>query len=752
MKTILAFIALQLLCIAAVHAGEEWYATQTPAWYALRDVGMQNNLIGYAVGDTATLLRTTTGGRTWESVGVPPAPSLTNIDLNAVAVIPNGEMLAVGTEGRVVRVLDGSTAEVFVANSEWELSDVAFVNERDIVIVGKDADGVSLLAYSTDTGATFTRVSSPTEAFTPHAVSFYSNGLGFVVGSRQSDGSVGQGIVLRTTDGGRTWSGVLSAPDVAFTTIGLVGGDILVGGITDVDEGALYRSTNAGMDWTKEAHAELAMLSSIVGLSNRNVMATGYRYQIKGDEMTLVLCQFRSSDAGVNWGIGDIADGYQGLGRMSAATDRAIIVGDSGRAWVRWFDLQQAPSDIHFAVKHVEFGNVIRNAARDTTVMEILQNRSFESRRIKEIVLADEKSEFFLMDNYDEVEVGPQSSMNMDLRFIPQGAGQHWAVLYIKFDNGEDHAIHLSGSMTVESQNSPITVMQSYIDLGEVNNPLGQSMNAGEVFRNDGTEAVTITGLTFENGDIHAFAAENVELPMTIEPGGTFIPELRFEPSARGLYRFELSVNVADTQIRIPVVARSRVEGYNDIVNFGDVKVNTTVTMPVVFDAQDWGNVFDAVVFDPAIDPFSIVDVDGENNGWVTARVRATPLIDGVAITPLFGNWGFGGEQRAWTQRYVVVMNVTDRTSDVDDDVLASSMMIAPQPANDHVLLRNPMLVGDVTVEVVDMQGAPVLKHLLGDTGRGLDATLNLGSFNAGVYVLRLQTATQSLATPIVVR
>ena len=96
--------------------------------------------------------------------------------------------------------------------------------------------------------------------------------------------------------------------------------------------------------------------------------------------------------------------------------------------------------EIHFAVKHVEFGTVIRNAARDTTVVEILQNRSFESRRIKEIVLADAKSEFFLMDNYDEVEVGPQSSLNMNLRFIPQGVGQHWAVLYIKFDNGEDHA------------------------------------------------------------------------------------------------------------------------------------------------------------------------------------------------------------------------------------------------------------------------------------------------------------------------
>ena len=752
MKTILAFVALQILSIAAVHAGEEWYATQTPAWYALRDVGMQNNLVGYAVGDTATLLRTTTGGRTWDRVDVPPAPSLTNVDLNAVAVIPNGEMLAVGTEGRIVRTLDGTTAEVFVPDAGWELSDVAFVSERDVVIIGKDADGLPLIAYSTDTGATYTRVPAPTEAFTPHAVAFFSNGLGFVVGSRQSEGTVGQGIVFRSTDGGRTWSGVLSAPDIAFTTIGLVGGDILVGGVTEMSQGALYRSTNAGEDWTKETHEELAMLSSIIGLSNGNAIASGYRYQIQGDDMTLVMSQFRSSDAGVNWSISDIADGYQGLGRMAAATDRAIIVGDSGRAWVRWYDLQQAPSEIHFAVKHVEFGTVIRNAARDTTVVEILQNRSFESRRIKEIVLADAKSEFFLMDNYDEVEFGPQSSLNMNLRFIPQGVWQHWAVLYIKFDNGEDHAIHLSGSMTVETPNSPITVLQPYIDLGEVNNPLGQSMNAGEVFRNDGTEAVTITALTFENGDIHAFAAENVDLPMTIEPGGSFILDLRFEPSARGLYRFDVVVNVADTQVRVPVVARSRVEGFNDIVNFGDVKVNTTVTMPVVFDAQAWGNVFDAVVFDPAIDPFSIVDVHGENNGWVTARVRATPPIEGVVITPLFGNWGFGGEQNAWTQRYVVVMNVTDRTSDVDDDVLASSMIIAPQPANDHVLLRNAKLTGDVTVEVVDMQGAPVLTHRLGDTGRGLDALLNLGSINAGVYVLRLKTATQSHAMPIVVR
>lgn len=752
MKAILTFIALQLLCIAAVHAGEEWYATQTPAWYALRDVGMQNNLVAYAVGDTATLLRTTTGGRTWDRVAVPPAPSLTNIDLNAVAVIPNGEMIAVGTEGRVVRILDGSTAEVFIADASWELMDVAFVNEQDVVIVGKDADGVPLVAYSTDTGATYTRVPLPTEAFTPHAVASFSNGLGFVVGSRLSQSTVGHGIVLRTTDGGRTWSGVLSAPDIAFTTIGLVGGDILVGGITEVDEGALYRSTNAGLEWTKETHAELAMLSSIVGLSNRNAIASGYRYQIQGDDMVLVMSQFRTSDAGANWSIGDIADGYQGLARMAAATDRAMIVGDSGRAWLRWYDLQQAPSDIHFAVKHVEFGNVIRNAARDTTVVEILQNRSSQPRRIKEIVLADEKSEFFLMENYDETEVAAQSFFNMNLRFIPQGAGQHWAVLYIKFDNGEDHVIHLSGSMTVDTPNSTITVLQPYIDLGEVNSPLGQTINAGEVLRNDGEEAVTVSSISFENGDVYAFAAEDLVLPMTIEPGGTFLFDLRFEPSARGLYRFELSVNVADTQIRIPVVARSRVEGFTDIVNFGDVKVNSTVTMPVVFDAQDWGNVFDAVVFDPAIEPFTIVDTDGEHNGWVTARVRATPVLEGVAISPLFGNWGFGGEQSSWTQRYVVVMNVTDQTSSVSDDDVASSTQITPQPAFDHVLVRNTALTGDVAVELVDMQGASVVRHQAHGGENGLEVLLNLGNISRGVYVLHMRTATQSAAMPIVVR
>ncbi len=300
MKTSLTFIVLQLLCIATVHAGEEWYATQTPAWYALRDVGMQNNLVGYAVGDTATLLQTTTGGRTWDRIEVSPAQSLTNIDLNAVALISSEGMIAVGTEGRVVRILNGSAAEVFITDSTWELSDVAFASERDVVIVGMDADGVPLVAFSTDTGATYTRVSIPTEVFAPHAVAFFSNGLGFVVGSRPSQSTVGQGIVLRTTDGGRTWSGVLSATDIGFTTIGLVGGDILIGGITDMNQGALYRSTNAGDRWTKEAHTELSMLSSLVGLSNGNAIAIGYRYQIQDNEMTLVLSQFRSSDAGVN--------------------------------------------------------------------------------------------------------------------------------------------------------------------------------------------------------------------------------------------------------------------------------------------------------------------------------------------------------------------------------------------------------------------------------------------------------------------
>lgn len=752
MKTLLTFIALQLLCIAVVHAGEEWYSTQTPTPYSLRDVGMQSNLVGYAVGDTATLLRTTNGGRTWSPVDVPAAPSITNVNMNAVAVIPNGEMIAVGTEGRIVRILDGATTEVFIADTAWELSDVAFVNETDVVVVGKDADGLPVIAYSTDTGATFTRVTIPMESFSPHAVGFYSNGLGFVVGSRPAQGSVGQGIVFRSTNGGRNWSGALSVPNIAFTTIGLVSGDLVAGGITEMNQGAIYRSTNAGDDWTKETHEELAMLSSLIGLSGGNVIATGYRYQMLGDEMSLVLSQFRSKDAGVNWSITDIADGYKGLGRMAAATDRAIIVGDSGRAWVRWYDIQRSPSSIQQAVKHVEFGNVVLNAAKDTTVMEILLNRSSNARRIKEIMLADEKSEFFLLDNYDEVEIGPQSSLNMNLRFIPQGVGKHWAVLYIKFDNGEDYAVHLSGSMMVANANSKLNVLQPYVDLGEVNSPFGQTINLGELIRNDGTEAVTISEVSFADGDVHAFAAENLELPFTIEPGGTFLFDVLFEPAARGLYRFDVVVSVADTQIRIPVVARSRTEGFNDIVNFGNVRVNTSTTQPVAFDDSDWGNIFDVVVMDPAIDPFSIESVDGEPNEPVIARVRATPLIEGIAVTPLFANWGFGGEQSGWTQRYVVVMNVTDQTSDVEEDPTLTSMLVSPQPAGDQVRVQNALITTDATVELVDMQGASVFTSMVPVSGNGLDSVLDLSTVPSGAYILVVKAPMKSVAVPVVKR
>jgi hypothetical protein len=50
------------------------------------------------------------------------------------------------------------------------------------------------------------------------------------------------------------------------------------------------------------------------------------------------------------------------------------------------------------------------------------------------------------------------------------------------------------------------------------------------------------------------------------------------------------------------------------------------------------------------------------------------------------------------------------------------------------------------------MQGASVAKHLFRSTGNGLDVMLNLGNISRGVYVLHLRTATQSAATPIVVR
>ena len=126
--------------------------------------------------------------------------------------------------------------------------DVAFVDANTVVVVGsKNFNATGLIYRSIDAGSTWTLVSTTTEV--PSSITFSGN-LGLAATSSS---------LLRTTDGGATWSSTVTP---GFSIIGLTflpsSTDALASVYnTATNAGELRRSTDGGQTWT--------LVSPIVG-------------------------------------------------------------------------------------------------------------------------------------------------------------------------------------------------------------------------------------------------------------------------------------------------------------------------------------------------------------------------------------------------------------------------------------------------------------------------------------------------------
>lgn len=330
-----ALFALLALSLAGVTRAEGRFDPAAPASWEVRDPDLYGvaSRAGwvFAVGYWGTVLRSADGGATWSR-----RPTPTRETLFDVSFADERHGWAVGENGVVLRSTD--------AGDTWTRQEIRIEEEGELRPLGLHLFGVAALSQDEawavgDLGALFRvrdgerweRVTLPEAVFADgetserifNAVDFYDREHGWIVGEF--------GTVLRTTDGGETWSGERRFEEVPsdlylfdvthfdaslVVAVGLAG-QVLVSrdggaswkpsssglesalyginwgnpdGVAVGDRGEILVSADAGWSWQPSRRPPLFEWLSGVSDAGKLVYAVGERGVV-----------LRSQDAGVSW-------------------------------------------------------------------------------------------------------------------------------------------------------------------------------------------------------------------------------------------------------------------------------------------------------------------------------------------------------------------------------------------------------------------------------------------------------------------
>jgi photosystem II stability/assembly factor-like uncharacterized protein len=263
----------------------------------LRDVTFSSPLIGTAVGDAGTILRTTNGGAVWVE-----QQSGTNANLWGVTFTDDLTGTAVGEHGVILRTVDGGASwQPQVSTTTAAFRRVRFTD----ALHGIALEDLGRVFRTTDGGGTWS----------PLSLSASNGLLGVWFTSAQRGVAVGQyGRILRTVDGGETWSLRPSSTTQHLFAVMFVTETF---GLAVGAGGVVLRTTDGGLTWSAfNAGTFLPLLGLSFGDSLRGVAVGvpgvtyvtqdgGETWAPRPSGTSQVLWSASMTDENTGWAVGD---------------------------------------------------------------------------------------------------------------------------------------------------------------------------------------------------------------------------------------------------------------------------------------------------------------------------------------------------------------------------------------------------------------------------------------------------------------
>lgn len=234
-----------------------------------RNVGM-----GYVVGDSATVLKTSDGGATWQSLAIGSTAAFYD-----VAASSNGEhVVVVGAAGLVFTSSDAGVS--WTARSSGVAETLYGLDFSDDLSTGYAVGSNGTILKTTNGGTSWTAQHSGTSA-SLYDVQVVSTLVGFAAGA--------DGTILKTSNGGATWQALNSGVSSALYALAFSGGETT--GTAVGAHGTILKTSDGGANWAAQSSGTSV---SLYGASFPLDERVGY---VVGNSGTLL----KTEDGGAHW-------------------------------------------------------------------------------------------------------------------------------------------------------------------------------------------------------------------------------------------------------------------------------------------------------------------------------------------------------------------------------------------------------------------------------------------------------------------